>query len=291
MTVNDELNNQQNGPDAAPAPSLGQRLRVARQAAGLSQDEVAIQLRLRVELIRALEEDDHANLPPLAFVSGYVRSYARLLGLPAEELTSSLERRETAAVVKPVLPPQERRSGDWPVKVVTYLVAAALVALLAVWWYTRQPVEQDTFTELAPQAGPGDAVELILPPADDEPLEADTAAEETATQEEADAAAASAVTVEEPALPAITEVRLEAATGDCWVSIKDATGMQLIYELVPHGASRTVRGTAPFSVFLGYAPAMKVYYQGREFDHSAYLRGDVARFRLGSIADNKPVTQ
>lgn len=305
--MNDELNTENSGKaavdtPAAPGASVGQRLREAREAAGLSLEEVAIRLRLRLEWLRALEEDDFASLPPMAFVAGYLRSYARLLGLPAEELTSRLERREKEAVVMPVLPPSQRRAGDWPVKVVTYLVVLLLIVLLGVWWYTSQPVEEDTFTALTPPAAPGEAVELTLPAADDVELEAEIAVDGADTVEAGAAGEMSAadgvvtaeppaVAEEESAVPSVIEIRLEAASGDCWVSIKDATGKQLIYELVPQGGKRTVSGTAPFSVFLGYAPAMKVYYQGQEFDHSAYLRGDVARFRLGKATDNRPVTE
>ncbi|UWN51246.1 Cytoskeleton protein RodZ [Alcanivorax sp. ALC70] len=64
----------------------GERLRRAREEQGLSQDEVSKHLRLSLSYLRALEEDDYDRLPEPPFIKGYLRNYARFLGLPAEEL-------------------------------------------------------------------------------------------------------------------------------------------------------------------------------------------------------------
>jgi cytoskeleton protein RodZ len=291
MTVNDESNTQQNAAEEAgtAAAGPGQRLRLAREAAGLSREEVSTRLRLRLELIRALEDDDYAHLPPLAFVSGYLRSYARLLDLPAEELVAMLERRDEAPVlVSPVLQPHQRRSSDLPVKLVTWLIVLLLLGLLVAWWLARQPLE-DEAAMLAPAlVVPGDRMELSLPAAPEQPLP-----EEAAGTAETATAPAPALVVDEPPPPplVLTEVQLEAIGGDCWLEIKDAGGSQLVYELLQDGTTRTVRGKAPFEIFLGYAPAVTVYYQGQVFDHSPYHRREVAKFRLGKAADNKPVAE
>ena len=70
-----------------PAPmrsSARCALRAAREAAGLSLDEVAQQLKLAPRQVRALEEDDFGVLPGRTFVRGFVRNYARLLNLDAD---------------------------------------------------------------------------------------------------------------------------------------------------------------------------------------------------------------
>ena len=66
--------------------SVGARLVAAREQHSLTTEGVASQLRLDVTIIEALENDDASGLPAPIFVQGYVRSYARLLGLPEEEL-------------------------------------------------------------------------------------------------------------------------------------------------------------------------------------------------------------
>jgi len=284
MTVNDESTTEPMAPAEAVA-GPGRRLLLAREAAGLSREEVSTRLRLRLELIRALEEDDYAHLPPLAFVSGYLRSYARLLELPAEELVALLERRDEAPVlVSPVMPPHQRRSSDWPVRLVTWLIVLLLIGLLAAWWLARQPQEGSADTAAVPTLRSGGTVELALPPAGENPVVVD----EPAVVEPP---APAEVPAPAPAPLALAEIQVEATGGDCWLEIKDASGAQVAYELLKEGSTRTVRGKAPFEVFLGYAPAVTLYYQGQVFDHRPFHRRDVAKFRLGKAADNKPLAE
>ena len=64
----------------------GQRLRQAREALNLSQRDVARQLHLNEGLIQALEDNNEQALPAKTYLLGYLRNYARLLNLPADEI-------------------------------------------------------------------------------------------------------------------------------------------------------------------------------------------------------------
>jgi cytoskeleton protein RodZ len=75
---------------------------------------------------------------------------------------------------------------------------------------------------------------------------------------------------------------------DSWSEITDAAGRNLAYDLKTAGTKLRLNGEAPFRVFLGYAPGVTIYYNGTKFDHSAYHRADMARFRVGSAEDNQP---
>ena len=66
--------------------AIGVRLRDARVACQLEPEQVAEELHLDAAIISALETGDMAALPEPIFVQGYVRSYARLVGLPEDEL-------------------------------------------------------------------------------------------------------------------------------------------------------------------------------------------------------------
>ena len=74
------------GPVSSETASIGQRLSRAREARKLGIEKVADALHLDVRTVKALERDDHAALPSPIFVKGYLRGYAALVGLPAEEL-------------------------------------------------------------------------------------------------------------------------------------------------------------------------------------------------------------
>nr|HRK57950.1 helix-turn-helix transcriptional regulator [Burkholderiaceae bacterium] len=72
---------------------FGQRLLVARKALGWSQAEMAGRLRLHLRQVVALEEADLSALPEPAFIRGYVRNYARLVGLDELALLEDLKAR------------------------------------------------------------------------------------------------------------------------------------------------------------------------------------------------------
>ena len=65
--------------------TLSEYFRQAREAAGLSLDELSKRTRIGAEFLIALEEGNFARLPDQVFVKGFVRSYARSLGLNEEE--------------------------------------------------------------------------------------------------------------------------------------------------------------------------------------------------------------
>ena len=74
--------------------TLGGFFQHARKRQGLSLDQIASQTRIQQQPLQALEEEDFASLPAKVFTKGFVRSYARSLGLDEEEalqlfLTSS----------------------------------------------------------------------------------------------------------------------------------------------------------------------------------------------------------
>lgn len=75
-----------------PEPTVGEQLRALREQQGLSVIDVAQRLKFAPRQIEALESDNMAALPGLTFVRGFVRSYAKLLGMDADVLVGSLER-------------------------------------------------------------------------------------------------------------------------------------------------------------------------------------------------------
>jgi cytoskeletal protein RodZ len=73
------------GSTAAPKESVGDFFRQVRETKGLTLDEVAIKTRIHPEYLKALEESNFAKLPEQVFAKGFVRSYARSLGLDEED--------------------------------------------------------------------------------------------------------------------------------------------------------------------------------------------------------------
>ena len=65
--------------------SVGEFFRQVREAKGLTVDEVSSKTRIRSDFVKALEDGNFAKLPDQVFARGFVRSYARSLGLDEED--------------------------------------------------------------------------------------------------------------------------------------------------------------------------------------------------------------
>lgn len=125
------------GNDVGP----GQRLREARQAAQLTLNEVASRMRLEPYVLELLENDRYEQLHGPTFVRGYLGGYARLLDLPERPILEAYERHDhrPPALVSELGRKPEVHVSDFPVRMVTYVIAGLLVVLVVLWWQSRQP--------------------------------------------------------------------------------------------------------------------------------------------------------
>ncbi len=65
--------------------SLGEKLRQARDARGVTLSEVAEQTRISAHYLEAIEADDYRNLPGGIFNKGFVKAYAKYVGVDEQE--------------------------------------------------------------------------------------------------------------------------------------------------------------------------------------------------------------
>lgn len=68
--------------------TLGERLRLARERAGLSIDDMAARTKIQLSLLEAMERNDFSRLPGGLFVRGFLRAYAREAGLDPEAVVA-----------------------------------------------------------------------------------------------------------------------------------------------------------------------------------------------------------
>lgn len=69
----------------------GEKLRLAREARGLSVDDVAARLKLNEKKINAMEQGDVAGIATPVFATGYLRTYARLLELSEVDVLADFD--------------------------------------------------------------------------------------------------------------------------------------------------------------------------------------------------------
>ena len=274
--------------------AVGKRLAAARQEQERELGSVATALHLNIEVVAALEAGDEAALPAVTFVRGYIKSYARLLGLDEQELLAMLPSTERyrPAPLKSV--GMRRRQLNIPLgKWLGWLVALAIVVALLVYGMplaerllTRggQSVEPDALP-LPLDQEPGEPEAAFLPPVPEttqtpgpEVAAASIGAETPAETPLALPAGAEAPASEEkPAVgPAVVTLRF---TEDSWVEM-ESHGRKLVVGTQPAGSERTVRAEPPVQLLLGNAPGVVVEYRGRVVDLKPYQRGKVARLVL-----------
>src|SRR6478609_6155898 len=83
--------------------SVGRMLRSARERQGRAVAEIADELCLTQQYLRAIEEDDVKNLPGVFFYKNFARQYAAIVGVKEAEIRSGIEAL-AAAAEEPVLP-------------------------------------------------------------------------------------------------------------------------------------------------------------------------------------------
>src|SRR5215469_5649088 len=78
-------------------PSLGERFRAAREARGLSLSDVAEQIRIRSVYLGAIEDENWSAIGAPVYTRGFLRTYARFLGLDPEEVVNEFNRLTASA--------------------------------------------------------------------------------------------------------------------------------------------------------------------------------------------------
>ena len=194
--------------------SLGQQLKQAREALGLSVEDVAKKTNLKKSHIESLENDIFVlqNVAP-TFVRGYVRNYVRFLRLP-EGLVSSVNYGEVIlpkTVINNAQPSKVKQKSQtqW-VKYLTIAILLGALGMTLVWWYQDYQKEQanrDQFVIAANQetqqqttnAAPAKN-EIALPA-----LQTENKTVETAAQPAVEPVKTETPVVEQPAVTAPTE--------------------------------------------------------------------------------------
>src|SRR5438093_13046309 len=80
--------------------ALGDMLREAREARGISLAEAERETKIRAKYLAALEDDDAGNLPGAVYARGFLHNYAQYLGLDAGEALDHYEKQNQSTRTK-----------------------------------------------------------------------------------------------------------------------------------------------------------------------------------------------
>lgn len=283
---------------------------------GLSLQEVADRLKLSRKQLEAIENDEYDKLPGPAFARGFVRNYAKLLGLDVALLNASLDAHLPMPPVNPPVAdtapaaPAPAASSRSPAVNPTLIkgALALLVLLLAAGVGYRLLTQSASTPATPPLATP--AVESALPQAALNPEPASSAAPVSAApsvdskpaelKPEPAKLEALAVAPVKPAevkpaeaKPTSTDTSTaQAAVSDtgagelvlnarekAWVSVIDAKGKKLLYGQIS-GEKRLGGGTPPYKLIIGNAPQVELNYKGQAVPLADKTKGSTAKLEL-----------
>ncbi|WP_421224507.1 cytoskeleton protein RodZ [Aeromonas enteropelogenes] len=304
--------------DDSQAVGPGQLLRNAREQLGWTREQVASRIHLRLTLIAAIESDTYDKHTSHTFIRGYLRTYAKLVGIPEETILAAYDKLGLTPPDNIDMQSFSRRSrqqaNDSRLKVVTWLVILVLIGLSVAWWWqstarrsagdealaatemsastsvaatdsvpgteSQAPVTDATepAIDAAAPAAVSDATSTLAPESAVLPEENPSAAVSTQAESSTSDVAA---TDESAASEPVSAPQLKMSfTADCWLDVKDANGKTLYSGLKKANDELVLEGAEPLKLIVGAPMAVKLEYKGQSFDMSRYNNGRTARFSL-----------
>lgn len=260
--------------------SFGSWLRRQREVRDITLREIADDSKISLRYLQALEEDRFDILPAPVFVKGFLRHYARYVGLDAEDVVNYyLVARQSNQPTEEKDEPRRRRTSHtgWRWGWLFVIVVGLLLGVVAVLSYLaeqkREALPESQPPAVVPQTEPeGGGAETTDAPA--EPI-ATPSAEGEATPETPPSAppaetpaegevAAIATTEETEAAPAAPlRVALQ-FDGECWVEVR-VDGRRRLSETRVQGEALELEAQQEIRLTLGDAGAVRIEVNGRSY--------------------------
>ena len=287
-------------------------LRTQREKQGLSAQEIANRTHLDIRIVESIEQDSNEGMPSATYARGYLRSYAKIVGVDPDHIISlynSDSPQPLPEILPEVKPPSQVSSSDKPVKAFTYLITLGLVLLLLIWYQSNFVVETSATNEPENYNTPTriNGVDITFDIVN-HPDSWQSPKNVPKTKSEIDESAIPTSVIKDDTLelqPDNGEQTLgimpiegidyktpSSDTGsgpdtidlevkrDSWIEIMDANNKRLFHDLAIGGEKYSIHGTAPFKVLFGFSPGVSIKFNGKAFNHSRYSNNGIARFKL-----------
>lgn len=279
----------------------GERMQQARLALELSIDAVAARLKISAANLLALEADQYERLPGETFVRGYIRAYAKLLGIDCDAALTCYKnylqalRDTTVQVTLANGTPNATLSLKKRRQIAVALTAIVIVVVLSVIFSLSDSGDLALGANTAltndkemPAAelstlndkGVGENAQLI----DDAAIDQKTAVEVISDAREVKAlasASTTAVVERSPLLTSKDDQIVLTFTSECWVEITDARSDVLFTDIKRAGESLSLRGKAPFNVMLGDVRSASIVLNGEPVSIGPKGNRKALRFQVG----------
>ncbi len=285
----------------------GALLKQARERQGLTVEEVAKTLYLTRTKLRHLEGDEYDKLQSHVFIKGYLRKYAPVVGLDAEHLVELYQK--ISNQISEAMDQLDDKDEDIPNTLIPkFVVPAALFGIAAAILITIFVFVGDDDTNKAPLT-PASEIDSELAERvqarsmeqqEPEPnLDRELAAEVRENTE--------TVGVASNETPAPTEIRPNVVANntpsvaarpnsqtandgpdlrfefseDCWLEVRDQFDTIIYTDVAKAGESLELQGEPPFSMTLGNAQAVTLYWGDQLIDTSPRPGNRTAKLTVG----------
>ncbi len=283
---------------AVPQEGSGSLLAAARKQQNRTIEEIADELNLSVTQIRTIELDQSEGLPEPTYVRGYIRSYANLLGLDAEQvlehyLNPNWQKGARLDDMPRGIGSASESDGGRFFSFGKLIVVAVIAGVISLWYtgkfdgllgdQTTPVVQSVTAGPTATQPDEAETATEILEQSEENTLvdgdqEGSSGSAETEVSIDKESGEASE---EEALAQRVGHVLVLDFNDTCWVDIRDSDGKRLAYKSYAGGEQLEVQSELPITVFLGKADAVTAKVNGDDFDLAPHREGVFARFSIG----------
>lgn len=245
----------------------GERLAEARREQQISVLEVAKELHLDENKVRALERNEFETLGAPVFAKGHLRKYSQLVGVDEDDVFADYYVMTRSEGMPPIVSRRKKirpamSPGPWIAVIAVILVVAAVY-----WWFAIRvenaavvppaPAQQES--EQEPQPEPTEAEPEQEQLGDAEPVIENVVEEEPAAEP--------VVQVVEPEPAAADQIRVSLSfSGECWTEISDADGQQLFFSMGRAGETVQLNGKPPISALFGNADNVAVFVNDNSYE-------------------------
>ncbi len=290
-------------------PSFGENLRREREKRNITLDQISQSTKIGTRMLQALEEDRFSQLPGGIFNKGFVRAYARCIGIDEDQAVAEyLEASGEVRPLPPETPPPEpvprieataqtrERELPWGMFAALLLLAALALSL----WSHRQnkndravtlPSSHPVSRSAAPVGQPANTAYNPAPGSTDKSSDARDSAPSGVTSTALAATANTtttanaATTVTNPppgasaASPQAEFLVVIQAREDSWTTIS-SDGRTVYSGILRSGDQRAIRGRTEVVVKLGNAGGIDLFFNGNQLQRPG-VEGEVRIITFG----------
>ena len=291
--------------------TVGEILHNKRKEIGLSLDEITEKLNLDSYLIELLENNDYEKFKVETYLKGYLRAYAKLLGIDGDRIIKLYKEsnpEKEPEILPDVKPKNQKNSGDRSVKLFSYILGLTIVLSMLIWYQKNIMIKPDVNENYIGNIelnknneinGVDTSYKIIIHsdywqwPIDNiseryresgsndqskslknEKIQ-DELKEDVIQEQVLETEESPVYETQQSADTVVLDLRR-----DSWVEVYDREGNRLFLDLARGGKNYIINGNSPFDILLGAANEVSVEFNGSIVNIEPYTRYGIARFTL-----------